>query len=376
MNYLLEYLPTRYLQDIADYFASQHPPLPAPESTERQPACAGAGEVARHQRRRRRGRSRPAELPWAEPHGHGARNSGPARAAADLYQRAARRMALRHADGAAPDCMQGVAARLTEADVTAVAAYLATPTRACGHRARAERHFVPALRLRQRTRLRCAHAFETSAHGCSRFCVASRCFAGRAASAQDKQRCRRRRIVRRGEYLARAGDCVACHTAPEGRLFAGGLAMPTPFGTLYTSNITPDPRPASANGARTSSTGPCTTAAFRDGGLIYPAMPFASYTKVTRADSDAIFAYLQIGPAGAQGEPAERSALPLQQPLADSRLAHAVLHRGRVQARPDQVRGMESRRLSGRGARPLRDVPHARSTRSAAARNRRPSRAA
>ena len=47
-------------------------------------------------------------------------------------------------------------------------------------------------------------------------------------------------VVARGEYLARAGDCIACHTAPEGRVFAGGRAMPTPFGTLYTSNITPD----------------------------------------------------------------------------------------------------------------------------------------
>src|SRR5215469_167913 len=47
--------------------------------------------------------------------------------------------------------------------------------------------------------------------------------------------------VKRGEYLARAGDCIACHTAPTGRLFAGGFAMPTPFGTLYSTNITPDP---------------------------------------------------------------------------------------------------------------------------------------
>src|SRR6516162_11824976 len=47
-------------------------------------------------------------------------------------------------------------------------------------------------------------------------------------------------LIAQGEYLARAGDCIACHTAPEGKLFAGGLAMPTPFGTLYTSNVTPD----------------------------------------------------------------------------------------------------------------------------------------
>src|ERR1700684_4545221 len=47
-------------------------------------------------------------------------------------------------------------------------------------------------------------------------------------------------IIARGEYLAQAGDCVPCHTAPGGKLFAGGRAMPTPFGTLYTSNVTPD----------------------------------------------------------------------------------------------------------------------------------------
>ena len=141
-------------------------------------------------------------------------------------------------------------------------------------------------------------------------------------------------LIEKGEYLARAGDCVACHTAPEGKLFAGGLAMPTPFGTLYTSNITPDRE--TGIGAWTADQFYATmhTGRFPDGGLIYPAMPFGSYTKVTRQDSDAIFAYLQIGPAGATGEPAARSAIPLQQPLADPGLAHAVFQRRRVQARP------------------------------------------
>ena len=56
------------------------------------------------------------------------------------------------------------------------------------------------------------------------------------ASAQDAA------LLKKGEYLARAGDCIACHTAREGKMFAGGLPMKTPFGTLYTSNITPDPQ--------------------------------------------------------------------------------------------------------------------------------------
>ena len=97
----------------------------------------------------------------------------------------------------------------------------------------------------------------------------------------------------KGEYLARAGDCIACHTAPEGKLFAGGLAMMTPFGTLYTSNITPDPQTGIGTWTSDQFYSLMHNGRFPDGGLVYPAMPFASYTKVTRADSDAIYAYLR-----------------------------------------------------------------------------------
>jgi mono/diheme cytochrome c family protein len=100
-------------------------------------------------------------------------------------------------------------------------------------------------------------------------------------------------IVARGEYLARAGDCIACHTAPEGQPFAGGRAMQTPFGALYTSNITPDPVTGIGRWTADDFYKTMHTGRFPDGGLLYPAMPFASYTKVTRADSDAIFAYLK-----------------------------------------------------------------------------------
>ncbi|MEB2848091.1 c-type cytochrome [Endobacterium cereale] len=100
-------------------------------------------------------------------------------------------------------------------------------------------------------------------------------------------------IVAKGEYLARAGDCIACHTAPEGKVFAGGRAMPTPFGTIYTSNITPDPETGIGNWSKADFYKTMHEGRFPDGGLLYPAMPFASYTKVTREDSDAIFAYLR-----------------------------------------------------------------------------------
>ncbi len=103
-------------------------------------------------------------------------------------------------------------------------------------------------------------------------------------------------LVKRGEYLARAGDCIACHTAPEGRTFAGGRAMPTPFGTLFSSNITPDRETGIGKWSADDFYITMHRGRFPDGGLIYPAMPFASYTKVTRADSDAIFAYLKSIP--------------------------------------------------------------------------------
>ena len=103
-------------------------------------------------------------------------------------------------------------------------------------------------------------------------------------------------LLKKGEYLARAGDCIACHTAREGKTFAGGLPMKTPFGTIYTSNITPDP--ATGIGTWTSDQfyQMMHNGRFPDGGLVYPAMPFASYTKVTREDSDAIYAYLRSIP--------------------------------------------------------------------------------
>lgn len=96
----------------------------------------------------------------------------------------------------------------------------------------------------------------------------------------------------RGEYLARAGDCISCHTAPGGTPYAGGLRMQTPFGDMLTPNITPDP--ATGIGGWTADD---FYRALHDGvgrrvGDLYPVMPYTFYTRVTREDSDAIFGFL------------------------------------------------------------------------------------
>jgi mono/diheme cytochrome c family protein len=103
-------------------------------------------------------------------------------------------------------------------------------------------------------------------------------------------------LIDKGAYLARAGDCIACHTKPEGELFAGGRPMLTPFGTLFTSNITPDNETGIGKWSADQFYAMMHTGRFPDGGLLYPAMPFGSYTKVTRQDSDAIFAFLRSIP--------------------------------------------------------------------------------
>ena len=100
-------------------------------------------------------------------------------------------------------------------------------------------------------------------------------------------------VINRGEYLARAGDCVACHSEPTGKPFAGGRAMPTPFGNLYVTNITPDDETGIGLWTADDFYRTMHQGISRDGTLLYPAMPFASYTKITREDSDALYAYLR-----------------------------------------------------------------------------------
>jgi mono/diheme cytochrome c family protein len=104
-------------------------------------------------------------------------------------------------------------------------------------------------------------------------------------------------LVARGAYLARAGNCAACHTDRGGAPYAGGKGIATPFGTVYATNLTPDP----ATGI-----GEWTDADFwramhhgrsRDGRLLYPAFPYPDYTLVTREDSDALYAFLRSQPA-------------------------------------------------------------------------------
>jgi mono/diheme cytochrome c family protein len=98
--------------------------------------------------------------------------------------------------------------------------------------------------------------------------------------------------IKRGEYLARAADCLVCHTAHGGEDYAGGLAFPLPFGTLYSTNITPDKDTGIGNYSDQDFLHAVQRGVRRDGAHLYPAMPFTSYTFITDADALAIKAFL------------------------------------------------------------------------------------
>jgi mono/diheme cytochrome c family protein len=98
--------------------------------------------------------------------------------------------------------------------------------------------------------------------------------------------------VERGEYLAKAADCMVCHTAPGGKEYAGGLAIRLPFGTLYSTNITPDKETGIGKYSDQEFLDVLHRGVRRGGARVYPAMPYTSYTYMTDADALAIKAYL------------------------------------------------------------------------------------
>lgn len=114
-------------------------------------------------------------------------------------------------------------------------------------------------------------------------------------------------LIQKGEYVARLSDCVACHSTPDSAPFSGGLAMATPVGKIYTTNITPD---------KETGIGRYTLADFdrairhgvaRDGHRLYPAMPFPSYQKLSDEDVAALYAFMMqdVKPVSRQNIPSE-----------------------------------------------------------------------
>jgi fructose 5-dehydrogenase cytochrome subunit len=98
-------------------------------------------------------------------------------------------------------------------------------------------------------------------------------------------------MIERGKYLAIAADCGACHTAPGGKPFAGGLAIDTPLGTIYSTNITPSQDFGIGRYTEEQFSRALRRGVRRDGAELYPAMPYTSYAKFTEDDAHALYVY-------------------------------------------------------------------------------------
>ncbi len=119
--------------------------------------------------------------------------------------------------------------------------------------------------------------------------------------------------IKRGEYLARAGDCTACHTATNGPLFGGGFAVSTPFGQIWGSNISSDKQYGIGNWSDDQFVAAVRDGIGKNGEQLYPAMPYDSFTKMKRDDVLAIKAYLMSMPPVHQASPQTDLPFPFNQ---------------------------------------------------------------
>ncbi|NLS18847.1 c-type cytochrome [Rhizobium sp. P40RR-XXII] len=115
-----------------------------------------------------------------------------------------------------------------------------------------------------------------------------------------------RGIVAKGEQLATVGDCIVCHTAPNGAPFAGARALPTPFGTLFSDNITPDEKTGIGTWSLAAFSRAMRQGVGRDGSHLYPALPYEHFTHVSDDDLEAIYAFLMTRQPVSQQAPENR----------------------------------------------------------------------
>jgi len=185
----------------------------------------------------------------------------------------------------APDCMAHIAEQLTTPDVAAVAHWLASqPLPANTHAVTTLPPVPPGTQRSSCGSAPLPAALEKAAT------TPQAATPVRPAPA----------LIAQGAYLARAGNCMACHTARGGPPFAGGRGIETPFGTVFSSNLTADTSTGLGRWSSTDFWQAMHHGRSKDGRVLNPAFPYTSFTHITRADSDALFAFLQTVPASRQ----------------------------------------------------------------------------
>jgi cytochrome c553 len=258
------------LAELAAYFSAQHPPYASPRAVGATPELLA------------RGRSlvfdgdAAARVPGCHAC-HGTRMLGVNPAVPGLVglsqdylqaQLGAWRAGTRAAQ--APDCMAVVARRLRPSDVMAVAAWLASQT--------VPTDATPAYSFDKRPPMQCGSFLSAGE-------------VGSAARSQPPDQ-----TAEQGRQLVILGDCEGCHTARGSAPFAGGRPIDTAFGVFYSPNITPDAATGIGRWSEEDFWHALHDGTAPDGSLLYPVFPYPNYTRVSRADADAIFAYIRTVP--------------------------------------------------------------------------------
>ena len=273
MIYMLQLQDRPYLQEMAQYFASQRIPYPAPEPSHADPAQLTRGRQIVMQGDT--SRQVPACMACHGSHLLGTEPAVPGLLGVSqdylVGQLGAWRSGARAAF--APDCMATIARRLSNQEIQAVAGWLASQTVPQGTEPDAHFESTPPLR--------CGSITQSAASAAPTRAV--------PPTPSNPQ-------LERGRALVTLGDCQACHTARGGAAFAGGRALPTAFGTFYSPNITPDDATGIGRWSADDFWRALHDGVDRAGHVLYPAFPYTSYTRIRRTDSDAMYAYLRSLP--------------------------------------------------------------------------------
>ena len=166
------------------------------------------------------------------------------------------------------------------------------------------------------------------------------------------------RLVAQGATLAAVGNCITCHTAAPEKPFAGGRALDTPYGTIYTTNITPDAATGIGTWSPASFRRALREGVDQNGRYLYPAFPYDHFTHLRDGDIDALYAFLMT--RRPVHEPAKPNALPFPYNLRVVLAAWDLLflRRGPVMDDPGKSAAYNRGGLSGRGYRPLWRLPY------------------
>jgi mono/diheme cytochrome c family protein len=142
--------------------------------------------------------------------------------------------------------------------------------------------------------------------------------------------------IERGRYLAMAGNCAGCHTPRGGAPYAGGRGIETPFGTIYATNLTPEPQTGLGRWSADDFWRAMHNGRSRDGRLLYPAFPYTSFTQITRADSDALYAWLRTLPPVLQATAPNSLRFPYDTQAALAVWRALFFRPGRFESQPQQ----------------------------------------